>query len=394
MLKELSEDVSLVSQYGLPVVRHRVLQRVRKLRPSIDMQVPVQTLLSAMATAPYHPVPRAVDGPLVLNFLVTSVGTGSGGLRTVMRFVEFLEQRGHTCRLYISDLARCTHTFSEQQDALRKSFPGVTAGLYADARDQLPADACIATAWQTAYPAMAYGGAAARLYLVQDFEPWFYPAGSLATLAQETYRMNFYGIALGDSIADELDTRFNMTCARFPFAVEPADYRKTNSSHRDGIVFYARDSTPRRGYELGMLALEVFHKMQPETPIHLVGHVSRGARVKFPYVAHGHVSPQALGVLYNTCRAALVLSFTNLSLTTLEALACGCQPVVNNSALVRRDLGDAATVIYAEPSPVALATALSKAIREDEPSAADIPTWDAAAAVFERNVIKAVTAGW
>ena len=37
----------------------------------------------------------------------------------------------------------------------------------------------------------------ARFYLVQDFEPSFYAAGSEALMAEATYRFGFHGVTAG-----------------------------------------------------------------------------------------------------------------------------------------------------------------------------------------------------
>ncbi len=61
---------------------------------------------------------------------------------------------------------------------------------------ELPAaDASICTLWTTPYFALHQQSVGRRFYLIQDYEPAFYPAGSASALVESTYRMGLYGIA-------------------------------------------------------------------------------------------------------------------------------------------------------------------------------------------------------
>ena len=46
----------------------------------------------------------------------------------------------------------------------------------------------------TAYVAAHFANARRKFYLVQDFEPMFYPAGTMYALAEESYRLGLYGL--------------------------------------------------------------------------------------------------------------------------------------------------------------------------------------------------------
>ena len=99
-----------------------------------------------------------------------------------------------------------------------------------------------------------------------------------------------------------------------------------------------RTGTPRRGTELGLLALELFAKRQPQVQIHLFG--EKLEDVTFKCINHGLVSPAKLNEIYNQCFAGLCLSFTNVSLVPYEMLAAGCIPIINDAEHNRIVLGN------------------------------------------------------
>jgi glycosyltransferase involved in cell wall biosynthesis len=192
---------------------------------------------------------------------------------------------------------------------------------------------------------------------------YFDPAGSYSTLAEHTYRFGFKGITLGKWLSQKLSREFGMQCDYIELGSSPAEYYLTNPKPRKAILFYARPVTPRRGFELGVLALELFHTEHPEYEIHFVGWDTTPYTIPFPYVNHGILSPEQLNELYNHCAGGLVLSFTNMSLLPLELLASGCRPVVNDAEHTRL-VSYADQLHYALPAPRALADALYESITE------------------------------
>ena len=198
-----------------------------------------------------------------------------------------------------------------------------------------------------------------RFYLVQDFEPYFYPVGSISLLAENTYRMGFHGITIGECFVDKLRSEFGMVVDSFEYGSDSTRYRRLTDAKRSGVVFYARPHAPRRGFELGMMSLEVFAARRPDVDIHIYGH--KMGKLPFAFHDHGHVTPEQLNDIYNQCYAGLSLSFTNVSLVALEMLAAGCIPIVNESVHIRTDV-DNSFIRYALPHPHALASALEDVI--------------------------------
>jgi glycosyltransferase involved in cell wall biosynthesis len=217
------------------------------------------------------------------------------------------------------------------------------------------AHAVIATAWPTAYPVFNSRCNGKRFYFIQDFEPYFYPVGALSVLAESTYRMGFHAITIGRCFADKLRTEFGMPVESFDYGCDTSLYCRLPGAKRSGVVFYARPEAPRRGVELGLLALKEFALRCPGVDIHFYG--TKMGRLPFRYVDHGRVTPAELNQIYNRCFAGLSLSLTNVSLVAYEMLAAGCIPVVNDSWNIRTDI-KSSFVRYAPPYPSAIASEL------------------------------------
>jgi len=226
-------------------------------------------------------------------------------------------------------------------------------------------DAIFATTWQTAYAVQAADIPSEKIYFVQDFEPAFYAAGGIHYLAETTYRFGFYGITAGKWLAHTLKSEYSMNAESFDFGIEPAVYRYDNPDMRNEILFYSRYKTARRGFEIGILALQLFHERHPEVVINLVGSDASPYPIPFPYINHKRLDLSDLNVLYNKCFAALVLSFTNFSLLPLELLGAGTIPVVNkgpNNEMV----SDNPFIEYSSADPEALAATIEKTLKRTD----------------------------
>jgi glycosyltransferase involved in cell wall biosynthesis len=115
----------------------------------------------------------------------------------------------------------------------------------------------------------------------------------------------------------------------------------------------------------------------------------------FPFVNRGILNAKELDELYNECAAGLVLSFTNMSLLPLELMASGCIPVLNDAEHTRM-VPFADQLAYSDPSPNALAKALSDVVTDSKlPKRAKAASeyaqkfqWNDSNSTFEKILLK------
>ncbi len=296
-----------------------------------------------------------------INWVISPPRSG-GGHQNMFRFIEHLDKHGYKNSIYLySTEDRMSN--SEAASNVSKYADLKNTSFYQYTRDtpMEPADAIFATGWETAYPVLNDNTSAEKLYFVQDFEPLFYPVGTEYVLAENTYRFGFTGITAGRWLSEKLTGEYGMKCISYDFGAESGLYSYNNKGERKEVFFYARPVTERRAFDLGIMVLELFHKMHPDYIINLAGWDVKDYKVPFPYVNHKTMPLEDLAALYNKCAVGLVLSLTNMSLMPLELLACGVIPVVNegrNNKLV----SDNPYIAYASATPRELAEKMSEVI--------------------------------
>lgn len=340
-------------------------------------------------------IPALAPGQqVVANWVITPPTRGSGGHTTLFRIIRYLESHGYRNRVYFYDAYSGDHTYYASIVRSYYNFHGPVANIDSGMED---AHIVIATGWPTAYPVFNSRVTGKRFYFIQDFEPYFYPAGGTSSLAESTYKMGFHGISIGKCFADKLNTEFGMTVDTFKYGCDTSQYSRQSDSQRMGIVFYARQENARRGYELGLMALEVFAARRPDIEIHIYG--DKIGELPFAFIDHGRVTPEEINKIYNRCYAGLSLSFTNVSLVALEMLASGCIPVVNDTIQVRTDLNNP-FVYYSEPYPQALAAQLEmlvshpnfKSLSAEAAASVQSTTWEEAGATVDAIMRRAIQA--
>jgi len=297
-------------------------------------------------------------GPYVFNWVVPPVGPVSGGHMVIFRFINFLESQGHTCRVYFYDPMNQSDFDTTKQNL--KKHHVIKADLYYNAECMQDADAHIATQWTTAYPVFNFQGVGKKFYLIQDYETIFEPSGTYSNLADMTYKMGLHGISTTPGTSVVLERDYDIRLDTVELAVNQDEYYLTNNGKRKKVLFYARPVTPRRGFELGILTLELFHAEHPEYEIVLVGWDVSAYNIPFPYTNRGTISIEELRQAYNESVAALALSFTSISLLPVEMMATGCQPVVN-ATIYTKMVEYTDGLMYTDGTPRALADALGKA---------------------------------
>lgn len=317
------------------------------------------------ALAREGPIPVRSDPALAsrerlrVAILVPPFQRGSGGLTTILALVGALAKRGHTCSLWLEDPHRRAPEPRRRVDKrLRYYFGPVQAEVHSGFSAWTGADVAVATGWETVARALLLPDCGARAYLVQDYEPAFFPASAEARWAEETYSRGLFHVTAGPWLAELLRERFGARADWFPLGVDHDIYRPLEVERRDDtVILYARRSTPRRAVPLALLALAELHRRRSDLRLVLFGE-EHPMRTSFPYHHAGIIPEPELARLYAEATIGVSLSLTNYSRVSQEMLACGLPCVELDTASVRAALGGDEAVTLAPFDPVGLADAI------------------------------------
>lgn len=336
---------------------------IRKLTPIFSLKK--ADILSDLDFLSFHPSEAgsiSQDLPRhTLNWFIPPFGRGSGGHLNIFRFISNLEALGFDCNIIIVANTEPLEDEETMRSNIARWFMPLKARVYKGLEHAPPAYFSLATEWRTAYFVRSFSKTNRRCYFVQDFEPWFFPIGSEYYLAEETYRFGFIGITAGDWLKEKLARDYGMTTYSVGFSYDRDLYKQLPQLKSEETVkrvfFYARPPTPRRAFELGLLALKQVADKLPGVEVVLAGWDLSGYEIPFEHKDLGVLPLDALPGVYNTCDVALVLSLTNLSLLPLELMACGV-PVVSNEGANVEWLLNSSNAKLAKLTPAALANAV------------------------------------
>ncbi len=268
---------------------------------------------------------------LKLNWLIPEPFPGAGGDVGIFRIIRYLAEFGHDCQVYVVAYDLMNDFSSEQvREYVRQHFGPSRAGYQRWDGTVRDADATFATFWPTAENLLALPNGGKRYYLVQDFEPSFYPNDPpIYARAEATYRAGLRCITLGPWLARLVRSRYDARADHFDFAVDTKTYwpRPGLRSTPQKVCFYARPATPRRAYELGLEAFRHFHEQCPEVEINFFGSDKLAPLPAFPFIDRGKLGEEELATLFSSCAVGVVFSLSNPSFVPLEMMACGCAVV-------------------------------------------------------------------
>jgi GT2 family glycosyltransferase/glycosyltransferase involved in cell wall biosynthesis len=197
-----------------------------------------------------------------------------------------------------------------------------------------PADVAIATLWVTAYAVAHSPGAKRKFYLIQDFEPMFYPASTLYALAEETYRLGLYGLCNTDNLRQIYADDYGGKGMSFAPAVDPTVFHARRRHQRTPgspvtVFVYARPGHWRNCWEMASLALEELkRRLGDRVRIVTAGAWATGEGGDNDIKHLGLLDYRATGELYRNSDVGLALTVSkHPSYLPLELMACGV-PVV------------------------------------------------------------------
>jgi glycosyltransferase involved in cell wall biosynthesis len=373
--KKLKKIKKMLSNEGLSATLIYLLERSKGKR--ID-------IFKAYDYIPYQPFGRPFqssdENAHTINWVIPDFNIGSGGHLNVFRLIYLLEGLGYSNRVL---LIQSKFDSSEVAgNTIREHFYPIKAKVIIDQAELEPAAITVATSWISAYVVRNFQSTKHRCYFVQDYEPYFYPHSSEYAFAEASYHFGFYGITAGNWLAHKLKNEHGMQTLGMGFSYDRDLYRPFPKKSKDikQVFFYARPATERRGFELGLLTLNLVAKKMPDVTFVLAGGDLSQYNIPFKHISPGNVAVKNLPELYSQCDVALVLSLTDLSLLPVELMACGCSVVSNRGDNVEWLLNSENSVL-ADATPEALSESIIDLLENEDKRAKLIKS----AMVFSAN---------
>ncbi len=266
-----------------------------------------------------------------------------GGVNTTLRIADKLARdHGVVNRFLIN--GHPSNEFFES--AIAAAFPGLAGsevGNYYGTDEGIaaipPADVAIATFWLTAVDVAKSPGTPRKFYLVQDYEPSFYPASTLFAMTEQTYKLGLYGICNTRSMFDIYSAGYGGTATWFEPAVDRSIYHAEGRRQRGDdepvtIFAYARDHF-RNCWELVFAALSEIKRRHGDH----VRIIAAGAKYLPPsadFIDLGLLDYRATGRLYRETDIGVTMQISrHPSYLPLELMASGVAMVSPDSSWFR-----------------------------------------------------------
>jgi glycosyltransferase involved in cell wall biosynthesis len=303
-------------------------RQLANMARALPVDVQAVELLHRSNAEPFH--------VKTINWFVPEVDSPFyGGINTALRIADHLA-RAHGVKNQFIVWGQDNEYFA--RSALAAAFPALRdseVAFYAEpTREQLKempyADVSIATLWLTAYAVAHFAHTRRKFYLIQDFEPMFYPAGTLYALTEETYKLGLYGICNTTNLLDIYRQDYGGKGISFMPAVDRlvfnAEGRVDPSINDPVTVFvYGRPGHWRNCWEMAALALEELkQRLGDRIRIVTAGAWAEGSGSDMEVKRLGLLDYRATGQLYRQCDVGLALTVSkHPSYLPLELMACG-----------------------------------------------------------------------
>jgi glycosyltransferase involved in cell wall biosynthesis len=206
----------------------------------------------------------------------------------------------------------------------------------------------VCTLWTTAYDLLKYNKTQRKCYFLQDWEPDFYPKGTVSAMSETTYDFGFIALAGTEALgARYKQYNKNNSSVYLPSLLDLSYYIGNTKSVIQSpdiksaervkrVMFYGRPDAPRNGFELGIAALaKLKATLGDKVEIVIAGaHTyskSYGLEEKGLLVA-GKVPYNELTEFYASFDACLFLMFSqHPGVVPLEMMASGVPVIVNSN---------------------------------------------------------------
>jgi len=262
-----------------------------------------------------------------LTWLLPNLVPGSGGHRNVIRLANLLEGIEFECRIFFYGDERSA---PELINAIARDYGEAQFSVIDQINDVRDSDVLIGVHNSSIPFIKRVSSHKSKIaYLVQDFEPWFNPMSDSYLDALSTYFEKDISIfTSGAWMARKIKEVTGKDVPHFDFPVDKKIYTSENANQREGVLFFAKQDTPRRLFEVGKRLISEVTKAVPDTKVEFFGSSNN---IDLGLVAKNVGLLPTLDDLankYRSARVGIAFSPTNPSLVPYEMMACGL-PVID-----------------------------------------------------------------
>lgn len=262
-----------------------------------------------------------------------------GGLATCFRMAAKLHRDHGVHNRFVVFASPSPHwvptalaaAFPELREAEVHYYGGDDASL-----ETIPeADAGVATLWLTAMHLAKAKGMRRKFYLVQDYEPEFYPASTMFAMTEESYRLGLYGLCNTSTMHKIYTGLYEQQATWFAPAVDRSIFhpegRRTKDPDEPVTIFaYARDHF-RNCWELAYESLARIKRKHGDG-VRIIAAGARYLPKRADFVDLGLLDYRATGAIYRETDIGLTLQISrHPSYLPLEIMGSGATMVAPDS---------------------------------------------------------------
>jgi glycosyltransferase involved in cell wall biosynthesis len=264
-----------------------------------------------------------------VTWLLPDFAEKSGGIQNVLKLSEMLSKRGFACEVVFHNSQLSTEELSRRVES---SYFTPSFGVANRINLGQEPDIVVSVHHSSVEYMRSFSPRKAKMvYLVQDFEPFFYPMSQQYLQALFTYFDKEIEIVTSlEWMSRKIE---DVTGRKVPFLDFPMNreiYRNRNVSYneRSGVIAYARDDTPRRLFGLMVQSLELVQNIRPDLSITFFGGGNTPHELKNIKNLGIIETNHDLSKLYCENLVGIAFGPTNPSGIPYEMMSCGL-PVVD-----------------------------------------------------------------
>lgn len=265
-----------------------------------------------------------------ITFVTTGIIGYDGGQTTMLHLGTILAKHGYDI-YYMSYVPQTKENMERNAEFNYPDYRGTCVPM--SEMDKHKSDIWIATLWESAYIIKNKPGY--KMYLVQDYEPYFYPYGDQYQMAQYTYEMGIHMVSLGPWCAEMIKKTATLRpgtkidTINFPVDLSTYTFEEKKSLPKNkkeiNLAAYTKTVSPRRAPINLELLLGNTQKILAQKGYKLNIYYF-GSTIEEQFINGknlGKLNHEQLHELYKKVDFGIAPSMTNFSLVPFEMMASG-----------------------------------------------------------------------